>query len=241
MSDAPTAAVRIVDRPCRSATGQYRRIQFYAADRGVNVRVASDDAAYVGVENQSPVEGVVDGEALTLFELSDNTGNDLTVDASVPSDAPIEIESATFGDGVTARCTDSTDGDAESVDVTITASGPGLSAELTRTIEVSCVPPIEAEDVTFYGCGNAAIDGHESKFPLDVTLIGYDGNEFVETQRTVNTAGSKTGGGPKQLVGLAIPSEDLVVTNPNYLEGNCSDASNGNPASGVSGDPRDDS
>lgn len=118
------------------STGGFSSI---TADRGVDVGVAPDDAAFVGVDDKSSVTGTVDGEPITLFDLSDNAPNDITADASILSDAPVALESVSFDDGITARCINATGSDATDIDVEITASGPGMSAELIRSVTVQCV------------------------------------------------------------------------------------------------------
>jgi len=119
-----------------------------SADRGVDVHVAPDDAALVGVDGKSPVTGTVDGEPITLFDLSDNAPNDITTDASIPSDAPVALESVSFEDGITARCSNATGGEAVAIDVEITANGPGLSAELIRSVTVQCVASDDTPNAT---------------------------------------------------------------------------------------------
>jgi hypothetical protein len=81
--------------------------------------------------------------------------------------------------------------------------------------------------VNFVGNGTASVDGHESQFPLNVTLIGVKPRkcEFERTDRTIDASGEKAGGGSGKLAGIVIPAQEnvdrTVVIKPDYQEGDC--------------------
>lgn len=223
-------------------TGSYSAV---SADRGADIAVVPDEHAYLGIETEETTGTV--GESVHVLTLSDNFASDVDLDdvrivdavAPVtliePSD-PQELEPST---PVTVTCDGVGEGE---VTFEIAASGPGVTVEATKTVSMSCEPqPIQPSDVTFHGCGNAEIHGHESQFPLSVTLLGYDAEGVSETTATVTEPGGVTGGSRGQLIGLRIQPSGPAVTNPNFdfAGRNCRNASEGNPATGESGDPRD--
>jgi hypothetical protein len=126
-----------------AGTGGYTTM---AADRGLNVQVSDDAGALVGVEDQSPVKGVVGGDPVEALALTNNLDQSLSVNASVPDDAPVTVADSNFGDGVTLQCT--AESDEQSVPVTITASGDGVNVELTRSVDVTCTAPTTTTTTT---------------------------------------------------------------------------------------------
>jgi hypothetical protein len=220
-----------------------------SADRGIGAAVAADERAYLGIQDRTPAEGTVAGEPITLLEVTDNFPEDVDLDSVQLTDAeaPIALRSGSVeldpsGD-VTATCTAPTDG-TETVSIRLRASGAGVETTLARQIAVDCSPEaLEPADVTFYGCGKAHVGAPDATLDsgLDVTLIGVNGGGVTETTDTVTATDRGTTGAKGKTIGLAVPSEGLVVTNPNYdvEANNCSGAAAGNPAGGIPGDPRD--
>ncbi|MUV90259.1 hypothetical protein GJ629_10440 [Halapricum sp. CBA1109] len=220
-----------------------------SADRGVGAAVAADERAYLGIQDRTPAEGTVAGEPITLLEVTDNFPADVDLDSVRLTDAqaPIALRSGSLeldpsGD-VTATCTAPTDG-TETVSIRLRASGAGVEMALNRQIAVDCSPAaLDPADITFYGCGKAHVGAPDATLDsgLDVTLVGVNGGGVTETADTVTAADRSTAGPKGKSIGLAVPSEGLVVTNPNYDfdADDCSGAAAGTPAEGIPGDPRD--
>jgi hypothetical protein len=219
-----------------------------AADRGVNLAVAEDSSAYLGIDDGSEVHLVDDGSSETALGLTNNFAqSDPSVSASVPGEAPIEVTDASFRDGVEVSCKRVKD--RASVPISLTATGSDTTVEVTRSVTVTCeAPPIETEDIKFTGCNNLKVTGHSAQFPLNVTLIGVskkgNSNEtFVTHEREIEQSGKTVAGGNFDVAGLQVHDqqhvEEIVVTNPNYADANCSGSANGNSTTGDPGDPRD--
>ena len=215
-----------------------------SADRGVDVAVVPDEHAYLGIETVS-TEATV-GESVDVLRLRDNFASDVDleavhlVDSSVPADLEGPTGSAPLDDAASVSVSCDGVGEGE-LTFEITAEGTSAEVVATRTIPFSCTPsPIEPSDVTFIGCGNARIAGHASQFPLEVTLFGYHGGGVTSTTATVTGSGGVTGGAGGQMIGLEIRG-GTFVTNPNvdFAGGDCGGAADGNPATGVPGDPRE--
>ena len=117
------------------------------ADRGIEVSVVDDDSAYLGVETVDPI---VENESSTVAVYENGFGTDLdefsvhavstdpNVDATV-ADAPESLDP-----GESARVdvvVESEDVDLDSVklQLSVTASGDGVSVETSRTDQFSLV------------------------------------------------------------------------------------------------------
>lgn len=116
------------------STGSFSAL---SADRGVDVAVAEDENAYLGVTTPENPTGTV-GENFTLLTISDNSGSDLELDSvNIDDQSPIELTSdpESFG-AVTVSCNQSADD--QNVDVVIEASSDGMTVDKTKTVSVSC-------------------------------------------------------------------------------------------------------
>lgn len=214
-----------------AGTGSFSAVN---ADRNVDVAVAADENAYLGIDVKS-AEGYVGGESFTILELTDRFPGDLKLDSVTPYSDWVTIvdEPTDIGDStpVTARCT----GVGEDVSVTIEAASSDSSVVVERTIPVDCDRP-EVANIVFHGCGNAVLktaDG--SPYPVSITVekrVYHPGSDSTTTTTEEIDNGMVSPGDGKLLAvkvnGSWIKNENQCIQIENEHPGN----GNGNPSNG---------
>ena len=190
------------------ATGAYTTGAFDAVAGGriLDIGTADDDTALLGISAEDPAGD--DGEQVTLFELTNRLGSELTsIDAEIVSgaDGPIDPGSLRTPDRIPAGGSDvvegtlSCDGDSEAtIEVSIDARGAGESVDLTREVTVSCVAadPDPCAPLDPPGC-------IEDEFPSGSTDCSVVIDRSGEVNETVR-GGAEIGGA------LDIDAEDEV-------------------------------
>jgi hypothetical protein len=156
----------VVAVPLAAGTGSFSSV---SVDRGVDVAVAEDSNAYLGIDDD-PVEAYVGGESFTLLELTDRAAGDLHLESVSPhGDRVAIVEEPTDIDesaAVRAQCREGVEG----VAVTIEAASPHTRIVVDRTVPVECNQP-EIETVDFNGCESADLRTAEGTlYPLSVTV-----------------------------------------------------------------------
>lgn len=188
-----------------------------AGERGIDVAVADDESAYLGIEVES-VDGYVGGEPLPVLRLTDQHSGDLTLQ-SVDIGRPLievetEMESApSIGETdpltVAVRCTEGGEG---TVPVTVVADGPGTRISVQRMVPVTCHAPETHRvdvDIDFRGCGTARIEADDAIYPLNVTKVidnpSADGN--ATRTETIDSNGRVGPGRGGKLVAIEVDGE----------------------------------
>ena len=190
------------------------------ADRGVSVSVVDDESAYLGVETVDPV---VENESSTVAVYENGFDTDLDEFSvyAVPTDPGVDVAVADAPESLDAGesapvdvVVESEDVDLDSVELqlSVTASGDGVSVETSRTDEFDLVTGSDI-DVVFRGGGNAEIHGPPGVFPLDVEVDTTDGDtvelEITESGQTIR-GGDVTG----QIETVRIPAFGIERANP---------------------------
>lgn len=227
---AATAVVLLV-----MGTGGFSAV---TAERGVDARVVSDDRAYLGIEKENP-EGIVYGEPVTILELTDRFADDVALTELDVQSPVVELETSTPTDvgessplAVEVRCVDVST--SYTVDVTMVVEGSATTAQVTRAVSVTCIPPDveDVVDVEFDGCGNAHVSAEEPYYPLDVTKVVNTSSGTETSSLTLSDAGKVNGspGGKLEAlkVGIRFGSDTDRFENPN----NCVNAGNSNTGNG---------
>jgi len=132
-------AVLVLAVPAATGTGSFSAM---TAERGVDIAVAGDDNAFLGI-SQKGGEGVVGGESFTLLALTDRFSGELRLSSvttesslvTIDTSPPIDIGDEEQVTPVRANCDTAGSG---AVTVSIVATGTDASVELERTVEVSC-------------------------------------------------------------------------------------------------------
>jgi len=134
-----------------TATGGYGSVE---ADRGLDVSVAADDRAYLGVDSTDrsvPAGGATDVTVLTLENrFADRLGSiDVAVGGDDPTPpvaqtttGPAELRAGESGGvTVTVACDNGTASHrTETWTVTVVAAGQGAAVELARSVDITCEP-----------------------------------------------------------------------------------------------------
>lgn len=153
------------------------------ADRAVEVAVAPDADAYLGVTSESPV-ALSSGEhaAVALLTLHDQFAvslTDLAVtltegDASATPSVTLNATPDTLDPGGSGTVTADVDcgagGNAEDVAVAVNATGPGVSVSLSRDVAVDC-------SETTSGTDGGGSDATTAPGGLSVCAAGSSGPE----------------------------------------------------------------
>lgn len=233
-----------------TATGGFSAV---AADRAVDISVADDRYALLGIE-VGDTDGTVGGDPFTLLTLTDNFPQDVDADkVAVTSDgAPIEVtldDDAAEADGellqmddrldVTVACTRPTDGP-ESVTLHIVASGDDVTVTKDKTVTgVECTTPASpnppgSQTVEFAGCGNVFV-------PDGYTVETYVYDVSTPNEAPVYEQRSNRGGNGK-LVGIETAGNGTYVNeNFDFETGDCgSQQGERNAGTQVNSPPWDD-
>lgn len=151
-----------------------------STERGVQVEVADDRNAYLGIADTDPVEAVEGGPSVAVMALFDNFPGDATLEsAETPTDAPVTVESAGLSEDVTVRCKRPAE---KAVPVTLVATGDGVRVDVTETVQVRCLPAIVRENVTFDSdCKNVSIDTAAERYPFEVRVESAASNTRTTT------------------------------------------------------------
>lgn len=197
-----------------------------AADRRVDVAVASDDDALVGYESSDLT--VRNGRETGLVAVENRlTGEvavtDVDVDAATLDAAGVTEPVVGPGERVDVRGTVYCEpGTTDSVAVSVTLSGPGVTARVSgdtrnRTFEVACTRTVEA--ARFDGAGNVDVDAPV----VDETSVVYwtatdEDGEFdrhelaaFDPSRKLQAQGAGT-----HVVAVYFPHYDVTFLHPNY-------------------------
>lgn len=115
-----------------TGTGGFSSIE---AERGVDVAVAEDEHALLGIE-VAETEGTV-GNSFTLLKLFNNFDQDISVESVEADDkAPIDVQSATVNGAVTVECLSAVT--SAEVDLTVSVTGDDVSITKYKDVEVTC-------------------------------------------------------------------------------------------------------
>lgn len=199
-----------------------------AGDRGIDVEVADDESAYLGLAVGAN-EGHVGGDPFPVLQLTDQFSGDLTLRSVSTGSSLIEVETETPTDigetdpfAVEVSC--ETTGD-ETVRIAVVADGPGAYVSAEREVRTTCRQP-EIRRVEFDGCGNVHIEADDAIYPLTVTKVtenpGTDGAAM--TTVTIDSDGRVGPGQGGKL--LAIEADGERYENENR----CTEGGNGQAA-----------
>jgi hypothetical protein len=184
------------------------------ADQGVDVDIAGDTSAYLGIEDRDPGQAIEDGPSVTVLALDDNFPADASVEsATAPDGAPVSVTSATLGGDVRVQCTRETNGDT-AVDLSLVAGSAGTTVRTTETVSIACLPKIAPEDVTFDSkCRNVTISTVSERYPIDIVL-----ERSQETDVTATLDGSNDKAGIDSGTLTAVVVEDTAERFQNQRE-----------------------
>ena len=142
------------------------------AERGVDVDVGDDQAAYLGVQEHSVSVSGNTTTRVTLATVTNRFGSSLEVSVSVTEsdDGPPSFSSVrgpgTLSPGESGAvvadvsCDDSAA--VESVDVVVEGTGPDVGVELTRSVTVTCEAVVETESAETTATATATSSPTES-------------------------------------------------------------------------------
>ncbi|UWG46461.1 Uncharacterized protein HSRCO_0159 [Halanaeroarchaeum sp. HSR-CO] len=202
-----------------------------AAERGVSVAVVDDDSAYVGYESSDTT--VADGDRVAVVTVTNRLFDDVSV-----TNVSVESESVTFADlseptlapGEAAAIEGTVDcspGDAETVEVTVTLEGEGVTAAIygdtvTREFAVSCADttpsatyltdgdvelddsPVAETDVTYWT--TSTNDTQDERPFTEQSLTGFQTNQTLQSQVQ----------GSPSAVALYVPAVDVTYVHPEF-------------------------
>ncbi|MDJ1434269.1 hypothetical protein [Halostagnicola sp. A-GB9-2] len=119
-----------------------------SADRAFDIGTAVDENALLEIDIEEPSGG--DGDTVTLFEVTNRFGSELTsIEAEIVDgvDAPVDPNSLRTPAGLPPGASDAIEGDLScsggvgTMEVSVSASSPEQSVDLTRSVQVSCTRP----------------------------------------------------------------------------------------------------
>jgi len=169
------------------------------ADRGLQVSVADNDHAKVGIEKLGGEASA--GDEIKLLNITNKWTDGMTIsDVSVEPLDGVEVtdEELSVGDGarISAQCSLDA-GTTEEIDVTFTASVDGAQTTITRTVEVTCTKEqLTSEEelkkadlrVEFKGEGNAVITWNTSQLKT-LEIARSDGGHLDEDSKSTISGG----------------------------------------------------
>jgi hypothetical protein len=192
------------------------------ADRSTDISVASDRNAYLGIETVDGNSGIVGGDPVTVFRLTDRFLSDVTLTGLTTGSSVVSIVTSTpagIGDAsapleVQVRCTAETNG--KTAQFTITAEGPDVEVSADRAVTITCEEP-EVQSVNFRGCGNAHIEADDAVYPLTVTKTVENPSGGTSTSTvTIDSDGTVGGSSGGKLV--AVEADGETYTNDNTCQ-----------------------
>ncbi len=191
------------------ATGAYTTGAFDAVtgDRSLGVGTAGDDAALLGIDVEE--RSGVDGDTVTLFELTNRFGSELTsIDAEIVDgvDGPVDPNSLRTPTGLPPGGSGVIEGDLacsgdieRTIQVSISAASPEQSVDLTRSVTVSCTVPDRGPcaPLTPPGC-------------IDDEFPGWDGTDCSVVIDTSGEIEETVGGGVEIGGAVDLTTDDEV-------------------------------